>query len=140
MNTRVRKSWFVAELYKEIPPLFPLISKILETWLFLTFFSFQSQGAKLQKSFIHTNKSIVFIIIQQKNRVLLSAQHPLGRTSGMDSKKTKIFEKLSIMDRSSCPEVLCRKDVLKNFAKLTENHLCQSLLLIKLQTGGPQLY
>ena len=29
--------------------------------------------------------------------------------------------------RSSRPEVFCRKDVLRNFAKLTEKHLCQSL-------------
>ena len=30
--------------------------------------------------------------------------------------------------RSSCPEVLCKKDVLKNFTKFTGKHLCRSLL------------
>ena len=29
--------------------------------------------------------------------------------------------------RSSRPEVFCKKGVLKNFAKFTEKHLCQSL-------------
>ena len=29
--------------------------------------------------------------------------------------------------RSSCPEVFCKKDVIKNFAKLTGKHLCQGL-------------
>ena len=32
------------------------------------------------------------------------------------------------------PEVFYEKDVLRNFAKLTEKHLCQGLFLIKLQT------
>ena len=29
--------------------------------------------------------------------------------------------------RSNCPEVFCKKGVLKNFTKLTGKHLCQSL-------------
>ena len=33
--------------------------------------------------------------------------------------------------RSSRPEVFCNKDVLRNFAKSTEKHLCQSLFLNK---------
>ena len=41
--------------------------------------------------------------------------------------------------RSSSPEVSCKKGVLKNFTKFTGKHLCQSLLLIKLQTLGLQL-
>ena len=32
----------------------------------------------------------------------------------------------SVCYRSSCPEVLCKKAVLRNFAKFTEKHLCQS--------------
>ena len=32
------------------------------------------------------------------------------------------------INRSSCPEVFCKKGVLRNFAKLTRKHLCQSLL------------
>ena len=34
-------------------------------------------------------------------------------------------------DRSSCPEVFCKKDVLRNFAKFTGKHLCQSLYFNK---------
>ena len=37
--------------------------------------------------------------------------------------------------RSSRLEVFCKKDVLKNFAKFTGNHLCQSLFLNKV--AGP---
>ena len=33
--------------------------------------------------------------------------------------------------RISCLEVFCIKDVLKNFAKLTENHICLNLFLSK---------
>ena len=35
--------------------------------------------------------------------------------------------------RSSRPEVFCKKDVLRNFGKLTRKHLCQSLFKIKFQ-------
>ena len=37
------------------------------------------------------------------------------------------------LSRSSGQEVFCKKDTLRNFAKFTEKHLCQSLFLIKLQ-------
>ena len=37
--------------------------------------------------------------------------------------------------RSSRPDVFCKKGVLKNFAKLTEKHLCQSLFFNKV--AGP---
>ena len=33
--------------------------------------------------------------------------------------------------RSSCPEAFCKKGVLRNFAKFTGKHLCQSLFLNK---------
>ena len=33
--------------------------------------------------------------------------------------------------RSSRPEMFCRKGVLRNFAKFTENHLCRSLFFNK---------
>ena len=37
--------------------------------------------------------------------------------------------------RSSCPEVFCKKGVIRNFAKFPGKHLCQSLFfLTKLQT------
>ena len=35
------------------------------------------------------------------------------------------------MGRSSRPEVFCKKDVLRNFAKFTGKHLCQSLFFNK---------
>ena len=35
------------------------------------------------------------------------------------------------MNRSSRPEVFCERGVLKNFAKCTGKHLCQSLFLNK---------
>ena len=34
--------------------------------------------------------------------------------------------------KSSSPEVFCKKGVLRNFAKITGKHLCQSLLLLTL--------
>ena len=40
--------------------------------------------------------------------------------------------------RSSRPEVFCKKDVCRNFAKFTGKLLCQSLFLIKLQASGLQ--
>ena len=39
-------------------------------------------------------------------------------------------------EKGSRPEVFCKNGVLTNFAKFTGKHLCQSLLLIKLQTLG----
>ena len=42
--------------------------------------------------------------------------------------------------KSSRAEVFCKKGVLKNVAKLTGKHLCQSLILIKLQAWGLQFY
>ena len=35
------------------------------------------------------------------------------------------------MDRSSCPEVFCKRGVIKNFAKFTGKYLCQSLFFSK---------
>ena len=40
--------------------------------------------------------------------------------------------------RSSCPEVFCEKGVLRNFAKFTGKHLCQSLFFFA--ALGLQLY
>ena len=36
-----------------------------------------------------------------------------------------------VSDRSSCPEVFCKKGVLENFLKFTGKHLCQSLFFNK---------
>ena len=40
--------------------------------------------------------------------------------------------------KSSCPEVFCKKGVLKNFAKFTGKHLCQSLFFNKV--AGPEAW
>ena len=40
--------------------------------------------------------------------------------------------------RSSRPEVFCRKGVLRNFAKFTGKHLCQSLFLNKVAGLKPR--
>ena len=39
--------------------------------------------------------------------------------------------------RSSCPEVFCKKGVLKKFSKLTEKHLCQSFYFNKVAVLRP---
>ena len=38
--------------------------------------------------------------------------------------------------RSSRPEVFCQKGVLRNFAKFTGKHLCQSLFFNKITDGA----
>ena len=43
------------------------------------------------------------------------------------------------LNRSSHPEVFCKKGVLKNFAKFTGKQQCQSHFLIKLQALGPDI-
>ena len=44
------------------------------------------------------------------------------------------------INRSSYQRFSVKKDVLRNFAKFTEKHLCQGLFLIKLQSLGLRLY
>ena len=41
------------------------------------------------------------------------------------------------LKRSSCPEVFCRKDVLRNFAKFTGKNLCQNLFFNKVASLSP---
>ena len=41
--------------------------------------------------------------------------------------------------RSSCPEMLCKKAVLRDFPKFTGKHLCQSLFITKVAGQGQQL-
>ena len=38
--------------------------------------------------------------------------------------------------RSSCPEVFCKNEVLKTFAKFTEKHVCWSLFLTEFTVEG----
>ena len=52
-----------------------------------------------------------------------------------DSKTNKITTKYCFTTaRSSHPGVFCRKGVLRNFAKFTGKHLCQSLFFNKKET------
>ena len=44
------------------------------------------------------------------------------------------------MDRSSCPEVFCKKGALKNLAKLTGKHLRQSLFFNKVAGVRPATF
>ena len=55
---------------------------------------------------------------------------------GFDSKIVNRFCKTFTDYWSSHPEVFCRKDVLRSFAKFTGKHLCQSLFLIKWQASA----
>ena len=45
---------------------------------------------------------------------------------------------LTLTTRSSRPEVFCKKGVVRNFAKFTGKHMCQSLFFNKV--AGLQLY
>ena len=49
------------------------------------------------------------------------------------NKNTSLYWKVSsrASSRSSRPDVFCEKDVLRNFAKFTRKHLCQSLFFNK---------
>ena len=59
---------------------------------------------------------------------------PRGNYLGVNCPRTNsvIERKLgAVLARRSPPEVFCKKRVLKNFAKFTEKHLCQSHFLNK---------
>ena len=45
------------------------------------------------------------------------------------------FLKTRSNERSSRPEVFCKKGILRNFTKFTGKHQCQSLFLIKLEAA-----
>ena len=50
-----------------------------------------------------------------------------------------LFLTLYISFGSSCPEVFCKKGVLRNYAKFTGKHLCNSLFLNKVAGLSLQL-
>ena len=50
------------------------------------------------------------------------------------------FFKEHLKNRSSRPEVFCKKGILRNFTKFTGNHLYQSLFLNKVSDRGLQIY
>ena len=55
----------------------------------------------------------------------------LWRKSLILTEKFLLSSNIGHMIRSSCREVFCKKNVLRNFAKFTGKHLCQSLLFNK---------
>ena len=95
------KSWFIVELYTEIPLLLSLFKKCLKSvCLFFYDFllTFNVRGQNFKKASFYTNKSIVFIVISWKNGVLVSLQHPLCRRACINSNKTKIYKNLTFRD------------------------------------------
>ena len=50
--------------------------------------------------------------------------------------KMKNPQVLLVAFRSSCPDMFCRRGVLRDFAKFTKIHLCRSLFSKKLQASG----
>ena len=47
------------------------------------------------------------------------------------TQKCVLLEIYTITNRSGCPDVFCKKGVLRNFTKFTGKHLCQSLFFNK---------
>ena len=52
-------------------------------------------------------------------------------------KKTEQHDQQILRNRSSRPDVFCKKGVLRNFAKFTGQHLCQSLFFNKVAGLNP---
>ena len=53
---------------------------------------------------------------------------------------TSMYFWLNYCDRSSRPEVFCKKRVLRNFTKFTGKHLCQSLFFTKVEETPAQVF
>ena len=71
---------------------------------------------------------ISFSMVIQKN----NASDVNDVDIGCHELKTTLFViALFLRDRSSRPEVFCKKVVLRNFSKFTGKHLCQSLFFNK---------
>ena len=56
----------------------------------------------------------------------------VSKICGISLTGNHLVKSILAMARSNRPEVLCKKDVLRNFAKFTGEHLCQSLFPVKL--------
>ena len=63
--------------------------------------------------------------------MLLTSVKICGTSATIFNDKQRLFWKKTSGFRSSRPEVFCKKGVLKNFAKFTGKHLCQSLFFDK---------
>ena len=70
-----------------------------------------------------TNMSIV--------RADFQTFHPLSSIKSADEVKIIVDVEFHFLFRSSSPDVFCEKGVLRNFAKFTGKHLCQSLVFNK---------
>ena len=60
----------------------------------------------------------------------------LEKCSGVHRKNSSTFLLFWAENRSSRPDVFCKKVILRSFAKFTGKQLCQISFLIKLQTWG----
>ena len=79
------------------------------------------------------NESALLTIYYVVNHLLRQSSYG-GDTFGNNSAAETIFTFASWkwiwsehLNRSSCPEVFCKKGVVRNFAKFTGKHLCRSL-------------
>ena len=74
-------------------------------------------------------------IRQKKCLMLLKILSTIDKVYKQDFPKVAVLKhthSLLSQNRSSRPEVFCKKGVLRNFAKFTGKHLCQSLFFNKI--------
>ena len=81
---------------------------------------------------LHT-KNLFLLMLRRVTATLKHKNQKILILSPKTWKYCYTFLFLKKLSRGSRPEVFCEKGVLRNFAKFTGKHLCQSLFLIKLQ-------
>lgn len=81
------------------------------------------------KSQLHKSKICLGSLFRWLFKKSYSALHELQTHSDLCLEKVYLFWKNTCFRkfRGSLPEVFCKNDVLKGFAKFTEKHLCQCL-------------
>ena len=89
-----------------------------------------SSGIKLKEHLLTLAKSVTYLGIEIDKT--LSWNNQIEVLAKNSAELTEFFLNLDIA-RSSHQRCSVKKGALKNFAKFTEKHLCQSLFLIKLQ-------
>ena len=86
-----------------------------------------------EKLLLHGVFSLEFHVENNLNILAMARRQNLNRrirsARGLRSPKSCTSD--MALHRNSRPEVFCKKGFLKNFAKFTEKHLCQSLLFKK---------
>ena len=83
---------------------------------------FKIRDEKFQDGYFDNGDSFLFLAVRMP-----VSNVPSSRVfSATDAKSLRIGRA-----RSSCPEVFCKKGVLKNLVKFTGKHLCQSFFSIK---------